>query len=36
MTLDEAGILTIDTTPLAMVDASDPLHPVAARDGCLR
>jgi hypothetical protein len=28
MTLDEAGILTIDTTPLAMVDASDPLHPV--------
>jgi len=28
MTLDEAGVLTIDTTPLAMVDASDPLHPV--------
>ena len=28
MTLDDAGILTIDTTPLAMVDASDPLHPV--------
>ena len=28
MTLDDAGILTIDTTPLAMVDAADPLHPV--------
>ena len=28
MTLDSAGILTIDTTPLAMVDASRPLHPV--------
>jgi hypothetical protein len=36
MTLDAAGILTIDTTPLAMVDAGDPLHPVllaAAADG---
>jgi hypothetical protein len=28
MTRDDAGILTIDTTPLAMVNASDPLHPV--------
>jgi hypothetical protein len=28
MTLDDAGVLTIDTTPLAMVNASDPLHPV--------
>jgi hypothetical protein len=36
MTLDDAGILTIDTTPLAMVDASNPLEPellaVAAAD----
>ena len=36
MTLDEAGILTIDTTPLAMVDAVRPAAPGAAGDGARR